>query len=33
MGNAADEIKEMADHVTLEVDQSGVAAAVGRFLL
>jgi Cof subfamily protein (haloacid dehalogenase superfamily) len=32
MGNASDEIKAVADHVTLDVDHSGVAAAIGRFL-
>lgn len=33
MGNAPDEVKAVADHVTLDVDHSGVAAAVERFLL
>ena len=33
MGNAPDELKAVADHVTLDVDRSGVAAAVERFLL
>jgi len=33
MGNAPDEVKAVADHVTLDVDQSGVAAAIKRFLL
>jgi Cof subfamily protein (haloacid dehalogenase superfamily) len=33
MGNAPDEVKAVADHVTLDVDQSGLAAAVERFLL
>lgn len=33
MGNAPDEVKKAADHVTLDVDHSGVAAAVERFLL
>ncbi len=32
MGNAVDEVKAMADHVTLDVDHSGVAAAINRFL-
>lgn len=33
MGNAPDEVKEAADHVTLDVDHSGVAAAIEKFLL
>lgn len=33
MENAPDELKEIADHVTLDVDHHGVAAAVNRFLL
>jgi len=33
MGNASDELKALADHITLDVDHSGVAAAVERFLL
>ena len=33
MGNAPDELKVLADHITLDVDHSGVAAAVERFLL
>ena len=33
MGNASDELKALADHVTLDVDHNGVAAAVNRFLL
>ena len=33
MGNAADEVKAVADHVTLDVDHSGLAAAINRFLL
>lgn len=33
MGNAPDEVKEVADHVTLDVDHSGLAAAIERFLL
>jgi len=33
MGNAPDEVKEVADHVTLDVDQNGLAAAIERFLL
>lgn len=33
MGNASDELKAVADYVTLDVDHSGVAAAINRFLL
>jgi hydroxymethylpyrimidine pyrophosphatase-like HAD family hydrolase len=33
MGNAVDEVKAMADHVTLDIDHSGVAAAIRKFLL
>jgi len=33
MDNAGDELKAVADHITLDVDHSGVAAAVDRFLL
>jgi len=33
MGNAADELKAVADYVTLDVEHSGVAAAINRFLL
>ncbi len=33
MGNACDELKAVAGHVTLDVDHSGLAAAVDRFLL
>ncbi len=33
MGNASEELKAVADHVTLDIDHSGVAAAVGKFLL
>lgn len=33
MGNAVDELKAIADDVTLDVDHSGVAAAVDKFLL
>jgi len=32
MGNAPDEVKAVADHVTLDVDHSGLAAAVNQFL-
>jgi hypothetical protein len=33
MGNAPDEVKAVADYVTLDVDHSGVAEAIKRFLL
>ncbi len=33
MGNASDEVKAVADHITLDVDHSGLAAAVKKFLL
>ena len=33
MGNAPDEVKAVADYITLDVDHSGVAAAVDKFLL
>lgn len=33
MGDAPDEVKAVAGHITLDVDHSGVAAAVERFLL
>jgi hypothetical protein len=33
MDNAADELKAVADHVTLDVDHNGVAAAINKFLL
>lgn len=33
MGNAPAEVKAVADYVTLDVDHSGVAAAINRFLL
>jgi hydroxymethylpyrimidine pyrophosphatase-like HAD family hydrolase len=33
MDNAPDEVKAAAHYVTLDVDQSGLAAAVSRFLL
>jgi len=32
MGNAPDEVKAVADHVTLDVDHSGLAAAINQFL-
>jgi len=33
MGNAPDEVKAVADYVTLDIDHSGVAAAINKFLL
>ena len=33
MDNAPEEVKEVADYITLDVDHSGVAAAINRFLL
>ena len=33
MGNATDEVKAVADYITLDVDHSGVAAAINKFLL
>jgi Cof subfamily protein (haloacid dehalogenase superfamily) len=33
MGNAPEEVKKIADHVTLDVDHSGVAAAIERFII
>jgi hypothetical protein len=33
MGNAPDEVKAVADYITLDVDHSGLAAAVNKFLL
>jgi len=33
MGSAPDEVKAVADHVTLDVDHSGLAAAIYKFLL
>ena len=33
MGNAHDELKKVADHITLDVDHSGLAAAINKFLL
>ena len=33
MGNSPDELKAMADYVTLDVDHSGVAAVINKFLL
>ncbi len=33
MGNAPDEVKAVADYITLDVDHSGVATAINKFLL
>ena len=33
MGNATDEIKEMADYVTLSNDEDGIAHVVNKFIL
>ena len=33
MGNAFPEVKQVADYITLDVEQGGVAAAVNKFLL
>lgn len=33
MGNASDEVKSVADYITLDVDLNGLAAAISRFLL
>ena len=33
MGNAPDELKTVADYITLDVDHSGVAEAINRFLV
>ena len=33
MGNAPDEVKTIADHVTLDVDHQGVAEAVKTYIL
>lgn len=33
MGNAPEELKVVANHITLDVEHNGVAAAVGKFLL
>jgi hydroxymethylpyrimidine pyrophosphatase-like HAD family hydrolase len=32
MGNAADEVKAIADYVTLDVDHSGLAAAIDEYI-
>jgi len=33
MDNAPDEVKAVAYHITLDVDRSGLAAAIRQFLL
>jgi hydroxymethylpyrimidine pyrophosphatase-like HAD family hydrolase len=33
MGNAPDEVKAVANHVTLDVEHSGLSAAINEFLL
>lgn len=33
MGNAHEEVKKVADHITLSVEQDGLAAAIKRFLV
>lgn len=33
MGNAPDNVKAVADHITLDVDRDGLAAAIHRFLM
>ena len=33
MGNAPDEVKAVADYITFDVAQSGLAAAINKFLL
>ncbi len=33
MGNASDEVKAVADHITLDVDHNGAAVAINKFLL
>jgi len=33
MGNATDELKSVADYVTLDIEHNGVAAAINKFLL
>jgi hydroxymethylpyrimidine pyrophosphatase-like HAD family hydrolase len=32
MDNAPDEVKRVADYITLDVDQNGLAAAIKKFL-
>ena len=33
MGDTPDELKEVADFITLDVDHNGLAAAINKFLL
>jgi len=33
MDNAPDEVKAVADYITLDVDHSGLAGAIEKFLL
>ena len=33
MGNAHEELKKIADHVTLDVEQDGLAVAIKQFLV
>ena len=33
MGNASDELKAVADYITLDIDHGGVAVAIKKFLL
>ena len=33
MGNAHEEVKKVADHITLNVEEHGLAAAIKRFLV
>ena len=33
MGNAHEEVKKVADHITLDVEENGLAAAIKRFLV
>jgi hypothetical protein len=33
MGNASDELKKIADHITLNVEEHGLAAAIREFLV
>ncbi len=33
MDNAPDEVKAVADYITLDVDRNGVAAAIDKFLV
>ena len=33
MGNSSSEVKAVADYITLDVEQSGLATAINKFLL